>query len=82
MIFGRDELKLSGDTLEFDLPMSKLILFVQGSGVGDVTLTGSEGKQAQRCQPIRPLLWHPWRRARLCGSLCGGYEPAGRGGHL
>ena len=58
MIFGRDELKLSGDTLEFDLPMSKLILFVQGSGVGDVTLTGSEGKQlnavSQYAPPMAP----------------------------
>ena len=54
MIFGRDELKLSGDTLEFDLPMSKLILFVQGSGVGDVTLTGSEGKQLNAVSQYAP----------------------------
>ena len=54
MIFGRDELKLSGDTLEFDMPMSKLILFVQGSGVGDVTLTGSEGKQLNAVSQYAP----------------------------
>lgn len=54
MIFGRDELKLSGDTLEFDLPMSKLILFVQGGGVGDVTLTGSEGKQLNAVSQYAP----------------------------
>ena len=54
MIFGRDELKLSGDTLEFDLPMSKLILFVQGSGVGNVTLTGSEGKQLNAVSQYAP----------------------------
>ena len=34
--------------------MSKLILFVQGSGVGDVTLTGSEGKQLNAVSQYAP----------------------------
>lgn len=40
MIFGRDVLPASGDTLEFDVSMSKLIVFVQGSDVSNVSLSG------------------------------------------
>ena len=39
-IFGRDTLEVSGDKVDFDVSMSKLILFVQGEGITDVSLSG------------------------------------------
>ena len=36
MIFGRDELAQAGSQFSFDVSMKKLILFVQGSGIGYV----------------------------------------------
>ena len=38
IIFGRDSLPDVGETVSFDLPMSKLILFVQGEGIQNVKL--------------------------------------------
>ena len=43
MIFGRDELAQAGSQFSFDVSMKKLILFVQGSGIGDVTLKDASG---------------------------------------
>lgn len=45
-IFGRDTLPkshMSGNTMEFDITMSKLIVFVQGENISDVKVTGSSG---------------------------------------
>ena len=39
-IFGRDLLPLSGNTASFDVSMSKLIVFIQGENISDVTLGG------------------------------------------
>lgn len=44
LIFGRDELPVSGKSLEFDLPMSKLIVFVQGEDISGITLTDAAGQ--------------------------------------
>lgn len=44
-IFGRDELPVSGKSLEFDLPMSKLIVFVQGEDISGITLTDASGQE-------------------------------------
>ena len=39
-IFGRDELKVSNDRIEFDVSMSKVIVFVQGDGIANLKLDG------------------------------------------
>lgn len=39
-IFGRDELKVENGKISFDVSMSKIIVFVQGENVTDVTLSG------------------------------------------
>jgi len=44
VIFGRDALPISGNSVDFDLTMSKLIVFVQGSSISNVTLTDGSGK--------------------------------------
>ena len=47
-IFGRDELDkshFSGKSVNFDVSMSKLIVFIQGEGIGGVTLKDSSGKE-------------------------------------
>lgn len=48
-VFGRDTLpksRISGNSIEFDISMSKLIVFVQGENIADLKLTGgSVGKQ-------------------------------------
>ena len=41
-IFGRDELSISGNAVDFDVSMSKLIVFVQGENISDVTLGGKK----------------------------------------
>ncbi len=41
MIFGRDELQTSGGTVEFDVSMARLIVFVQGDNVSNVDLAGA-----------------------------------------
>lgn len=47
-IFGRDTLpksRISGNTMEFDISMGKLIVFVQGENISDLKITGgSVGK--------------------------------------
>lgn len=40
-IFGRDELKVSGSEISFDVSMSKLIVFIQGEDVSGVQLSGA-----------------------------------------
>lgn len=49
-IFGRDQLNVSGSTVEFDVSMSKIIVFVQGDNVSDVKLSGGSlvGQHAMR----------------------------------
>ena len=42
-IFGRDELPRAGSSLSFDVPLSKLIIFVQGANASDVTISGASG---------------------------------------
>ena len=42
MIFGRDELPISGKTASFDVSMSKLIVFIQGEDISNVTLGGKK----------------------------------------
>lgn len=39
-IFGRDTLTVTGKEISFDVSMSKLILFIQGSGIQNVSLSG------------------------------------------
>lgn len=41
-IFGRDQLPVSGGTATFDVSMSKLIVFIQGENISDVTLGGKK----------------------------------------
>ena len=44
LVFGRDTLPkshISGNTIDFDISMKKLIVFVQGENISDVTLTGN-----------------------------------------
>lgn len=40
-IFGRNTLQVSGKNITFDVSMSKLILFVQGEGIQNVSLKGA-----------------------------------------
>lgn len=44
-IFGRDVLATQGSNVSFDLSMSKLIVFVQGGGVKNISLSAKDGKQ-------------------------------------
>lgn len=47
-IFGRDTLpksRISGNTMEFDISMSKLIVFVQGENIADLKIAGSSAGQ-------------------------------------
>lgn len=49
-IFGRDTLPkklLSGETVNFDISMKKLIVFVQGENVSDLKLTSDSGNVGQ-----------------------------------
>lgn len=39
-IFGRDELEVRNNQIEFDVSMGKIIVFVQGEGVENVSLSG------------------------------------------
>lgn len=39
-IFGRDELSVKGNKISFDVSMSKIIVFVQGENVTEVTVNG------------------------------------------
>lgn len=45
-IFGRDTLpknRISGKSMEFDISMNKLIVFVQGEKISDLKITGTKG---------------------------------------
>ena len=47
-IFGRDSLpsnRISGDSINFDVSMNKLIVFVQGKNVSDLKVVDANGKQ-------------------------------------
>ncbi len=44
-IFGRDTLNASGEKVSFDVSMSKLIVFVQGQNIKNVSLKDSSGKE-------------------------------------
>lgn len=49
-IFGRDSLpkdRISGNHVEFDISMRKLIVFVQGENVSDLKVTGASGPVGQ-----------------------------------
>lgn len=39
-IFGRDQLDVNGDRITFDVSMGKIIVFVQGKGIENVSLSG------------------------------------------
>ena len=43
-IYGRDQLSVSGEGMSFDLPMDKLIIFVQGSDLNDMKLIDQSGQ--------------------------------------
>ena len=45
-IFGRDELQVSGSTAEFDVSMSRLIVFVQGSDISSIEVLDASGASA------------------------------------
>ena len=45
MIFGRDTMKVSGNAIEMDVSMKKLIVFVQGKDVSDIRVTGITGAE-------------------------------------
>ena len=53
-VFGRDRLPdnhISGNTIDFDISMKKLIVFVQGENIGNLKLTGGNiGQPAQTQQ--------------------------------
>ncbi len=58
LIFGRDTLpktRLSGNSMEFDITMSKLIVFVQGENISDLKIniksSGSAGNLISSLQP-------------------------------
>ena len=55
-IFGRDTLpksRISGNTIEFDISMSKLIVFVQGDNISGLKISGdSVGKQISSQQTM------------------------------
>lgn len=43
-IFGRDEMPNVGQAVSFDVSLSKLIVFIQGDNIGNVTLTDPQGQ--------------------------------------
>ena len=46
LIFGRDTLpqnRISGNTIDFDISMRKLIVFVQGDNISDLSITADDG---------------------------------------
>lgn len=46
-IFGRDSLpkkRINGNTIDFDISMSKVIVFVQGENIADLKVTGANGE--------------------------------------
>ena len=52
-IFGRSELKVSGQNVSFDVSMSKVIVFIQGDDISDVRLSGGQlvsQREMKHCQ--------------------------------
>lgn len=50
-IFGRDSMPknhINGKTVDFDISMTKLIVFVQGENISGLKVTGSDGKSVGR----------------------------------
>ena len=45
MIFGRDTMDLTGSDVSIDVSMKKMIFFVQGRNVSDISVTGSDGQE-------------------------------------
>ncbi len=63
-IFGRDTLPknhISGKTINFDISMSKLIVFVQGENISDLKVTGESGE-----------IWQPTSTATAKYATTGG----------
>ena len=46
IIFGRDILPVSGSSFSTDIPLSKLIVFVQGENIANVKVVDSSGKES------------------------------------
>ena len=69
-IFGRDVLETSGSDVSFDLSMSKLIVFVQGEGVADITLTGkNDGTLVQAIDSYAPHYGEKGAGGRYAGQF-------------
>lgn len=68
-IFGRDELENSGNDVSFDLSMSKLIVFVQGEGVADITLNGKSGGTVQAVDSYAPHYGEKGAGGRYAGQF-------------
>ncbi|MBE6810482.1 MAG: hypothetical protein E7521_05455 [Ruminococcaceae bacterium] len=50
-IFGRDSLpqkRINGNTIDFDISMSKVIVFVQGENIADLKVTGAKGEMGTK----------------------------------
>jgi len=67
-IFGRDVLPNVGSTVSFDVSLSKLILFVQGDNITDVSLKDANGAT---CQPTS--VFTPSYGTRGAGEYDGEY---------
>lgn len=55
-IFGRDTLpksRINGNTMEFDISMSKLIVFVQGENIADLKISGGSAGQVISSQQTK-----------------------------
>lgn len=55
-IFGRDELPknhIKNNNIDFDIPLSKLYVFIQGENIGNVKLT-RDGKEYKAVQQFKP----------------------------
>ncbi|MBQ2061125.1 MAG: hypothetical protein II458_00400 [Oscillospiraceae bacterium] len=65
MIFGRNELRAGGNNVSFDLPMTQLIVFVQGANISDISLINEAGQPVTRS----------WERAtRYSEKGCGRHQ--------
>lgn len=51
LIFNRDAMEVSNNTLDFDVSMKRLILFVQGTNISNVSLSGDAGKRGDEFAP-------------------------------
>lgn len=68
-IFGRDALATSGSSMSFDLSMSKLIVFVQGEGVADITLKSESGGAVQAVESYSPHYAERGAGGRYAGAF-------------